>query len=113
MAWLKAIANLVAVIGLRFLIPVAVTISIVYILRKLDARWQAEAEERFSHSAPVLEGPRCFDVKNCSPEQKAKCIAANQSQPCWQVFRNENNGLLKEKCISCQYFADMPIPVAI
>lgn len=113
MTWLEALSTFATAIGLRFLVPIAVTIGVVYILRNLDARWQAEAEKRFSPSAVAFDGPRCFDVKKCSPEQIAKCAAANQSQPCWQVFRNENNGLLKEKCLSCGYFADAPIPTTI
>jgi len=113
MAWLKALSIFVTAIGLRFLIPIAVTISVVYVLRKLDARWQEEAEAHLSPSLTAFDGPRCFDVKKCSAEQRENCSAANQSQPCWQVFRKENNGLLDEKCLSCGYFANMPIPTVI
>ncbi len=113
MKWLEALTTIITTIGIRFIIPIVVTIGIIYILRKLDTRWQAEAEEHVIPITTMLEGPRCFDVKKCSPAQRAKCTAANQTEPCWQVFRQTNNGLLKDECLSCGYFLNVPIPIGI
>ena len=110
MKWLEALPTILTTIGIRFIVPIVVTIGIIYFLRKLDAHWQAEAKEL---TLPVFEGPRCFDVKRCTPEQMANCSAANQTEPCWQVFRQENNGLLKEECLSCGYFTNVIVPVGI
>lgn len=110
MKWLDALTTILATIGLRFIIPIVVTIGIIYILRKLDAQWQAEAEVA---ALPVFEGPRCFEVKKCTEEQKANCIAASKAEPCWQVFRETNNGLLKEQCLGCSFFSNVVSPVGI
>ena len=110
MKWLEGFATIVTAIGLRFVVPIVVTIGFIEILRTLDARWQMEAE---GVVLPILEGPRCFEVKKCTEEQKAKCIAASKAEPCWQVFRETNNGLLKEECLECGYFSNVTSPVGI
>jgi hypothetical protein len=91
---------------LRLAIPIAGTIILVYFLRKLDAHWQAEAVLP-PQTASKIE---CWNVKGCSPAQQKNCIAASSQLPCWQVFR-QPNGYLQEKCISCDVFANAPIPV--
>ncbi len=95
---------------LRIGIPVALTAGIIYLLRRLDQRWQKEAL-----SLPVVAptGKPCWEVKEC-PEAKHKaCLAAAQPEvPCWQVFRSKN-GILREDCLSCEVFrqASVPMPV--
>ncbi len=110
MKWLEAFTTIITTIGLRFVVPIVVTIGIIEILRTLDTRWQAEAK---GLTLPTFEGPRCFDVKKCTPEQMAKCAAAKKSEPCWQVFRETNNGLLKEECLECGYFSNVAATVGI
>lgn len=88
----------------RLAIPVAATIVLIYLLRKLDARWQSEAQ------LPIpLEKPRCWEIKGCSPEEMKKCKAGQSSLPCWQVYRLPN-GYLQEECLSCEVFTNAPIP---
>ena len=90
---------------LRLAVPIAATLLVVFFLRKLDKRWQAEAELQ-----PVkIESPECWKVKGCSPEQIENCTAAKAQLPCWQVYRLPN-GYLHEECISCQVFIDAPVP---
>lgn len=101
MAFLVLCAGLIV----RLALPIAVTLVMVYFLRKLDARWQAEAELR-----PVyITKPECWKIKGCSPEQRKDCIAFSSSVPCWQVFRLPN-GYLAEACISCRVFLEAPAP---
>lgn len=100
-------AFLALCIGLlvRLALPIAVTSVMVYFLRKLDARWQAEAELQ-----PVsVEKPECWKIKGCPPEQQKNCVARTSPLPCWQVFRLPN-GYLREECLSCKVFLDAPVP---
>jgi hypothetical protein len=89
---------------LRLAIPILMTALLVYILRKLDARWQVEAQQPL----PVQK-PECWKVKECPPQQRAECIAFKSSLPCWQAFRYPN-GYLREDCLSCKVFRDAPVP---
>lgn len=89
----------------RLAIPMAVTIVLVYFLRKLDARWQAEA----NHTPISIQKPECWKIKNCPPEQLKNCRALNSPLPCWQVFRLPN-GYLSEECMTCKVFVDAPAP---
>jgi len=90
---------------LRLAIPITATLFVVYILRRLDKRWQAEAA-----LAPVhVEKPECWKINGCPPEQVKNCAAANSPLPCWQVKRLPN-GYLKEDCLSCPVFIAAPVP---
>ena len=89
----------------RLAVPIAATILVVFILRKLDQRWQTEAGLQ-----PVsIEKPECWKVKGCSPEQMKNCPAHQSSLPCWQVNRLPN-GYLNEECLSCPVFIEAPMP---
>jgi hypothetical protein len=105
---METITSILAIlIGLllRLAIPIAGTILIVYFLRRMDARWQAEAQ---LPPTPARKA-ECWNIKGCSPAQKKACKAAASSLPCWQVFR-QPNGYLQEGCISCKVFIDAPTP---
>jgi len=107
---MDALNTLLAVLTgvvIRFVIPVGITILMIYFLRKMDARWQAEAQ--LVAQKPSVEKPKCWEVNNCSPEQMAKCPGYQSEQPCWQAFRKKD-GHLKEKCLGCGVFVKAPIP---
>lgn len=90
---------------LRLAIPIGGTILVIFILRKLDARWQAEGE-----ILPVsVERPECWKINGCTSEQIENCSASTSSLPCWQVFRLPN-GYLNEECLSCKVFIEAPVP---
>jgi hypothetical protein len=90
---------------LRLAIPILATLFVIYILRRLDKRWQAEAELQ-----PVeVEKPECWRVKGCPPEQVKDCTAARSHLPCWQVKRLPN-GYLNEDCLACPVFIEAPVP---
>lgn len=98
----------VIVIGLvlRFAIPLLITALAVAFLRKLDARWQAEAE-----NIPLdVEMPKCWVIKNCALEERAQCEAVFSNAPCWQV-RRLPNGYLREECLDCEVFYKAPAPM--
>ena len=105
---METITSLLALLAgllMRLAIPIAGTSILIYLLRKLDAHWQAEAQ-RLPMPAQTAE---CWKIKGCSPAQKKICIAASSPLPCWQVFR-QPNGYLQEECISCKVFIDAPTP---
>lgn len=102
---LTSILTIIAGLFLRLALPILGTGILIYLLRKLDARWQAESQLE-AVSAQKVE---CWKIKGCSPEQQRNCIAAASSLPCWQVQRLPN-GYLREECVSCNVFISAPIP---
>lgn len=90
---------------IRLAIPIAITLMLVHFLRKLDSRWQAEAELQPMY----VQKPECWKIKDCPPEQQKNCIARTSPLPCWQVFRLPN-GYLREECLTCKVFSDAPLP---
>jgi hypothetical protein len=96
------------VIGLmlRIGIPVAVTILVIALLRRLDKRWQKE-----SLALPMVPvGEHCWEVKGCSKEQMENCPAVAQPDvPCWQTFRSKD-GALNEVCLDCEVFRQASVP---
>lgn len=105
METLTTLFYLIGGLLLRLAIPIAATLLVVLLLRKLDKRWQAEAELQ-----PVaVQKPECWKIKNCPPEQVKNCPAAKSPLPCWQTHR-QSNGYLNESCLSCEVFIKAPIP---
>jgi hypothetical protein len=100
-------ALLAVIVGLllRLAIPIALTALLIFFLRKLDARWQAEAEL----SQPDVQTVECWKIKNCPPEQLKNCVAHEATLPCWQAKRLPN-GYLREECLSCEIFTEAPMP---
>ena len=107
---METIISLLAVVTgfvLRFGIPIAITIVAIYVLRRLDARWQAEAKTEAQ--LPVVEKPQCWKTMNCTPEMRASCPGYQSEVPCWQARRAEN-GYLQDKCLDCNIFIKAPVP---
>jgi hypothetical protein len=107
MEWLNTVLTVLALFTLRLAIPIIVTALAAHFLRKLDAHWQVEYEGQ--HQPPKGSKPECWKIKGCKPEQRETCPASLSSQPCWQVFRQQD-GRLKEECLSCEVFLKSPTP---
>jgi len=110
METLTAILAVITGFALRLAIPIAITAIAIYFLKRLDIRWQAEAEEQLL--LPVVEKPKCWEINNCTAEMRASCSGYQTEQPCWQAFRKEN-GYLQERCLGCDVFKEAPVPVNI
>jgi len=94
---------------LRIGLPIAATALVIFFLRKLDNRWRAEAKLNLLVPVAAASQP-CWDVKNCSQEQKQNCAASKQTAvPCWQFYRTAQ-GTLKETCLGCDVFRLAPLP---
>jgi hypothetical protein len=90
---------------LRLAIPIAGTILVIFLLRKLDQRWKAEAELK----PASVDKQECWKAKGCPPEEVRNCEAAQSPLPCWQVKRMPN-GYLNEDCLTCPVFVEAPVP---
>jgi hypothetical protein len=109
--------EVLAIVGfflLRLGVPVAVTIGLAWALRRLDARWQAEAEVERRQALsveiasatlkPFASEKPCWEQRNCPPGKRAHCPAySHASLPCW-LARREVEGALPEPCYGCGIF---------
>jgi hypothetical protein len=94
-------------LALRLAVPAALTLAVSALLRRLDARWQAQAAP-----LPLPRRTPCWEVHHCSLERAAACPAYGQtSVPCWQCFRDAQ-GNLQTKCLNCEVFRQAPAPVS-
>jgi len=93
---------------LRFGIPLAITAFCVWLLRTMDRRWQKDAEAKGLVEVRA-KNPGCWNQANCTPERRAKCMAyQHKEMPCWQVFRDQN-GRLRDSCLTCNIFLEAPM----
>ena len=102
---------LVFVLGvlLRLAVPILLTVLVVFVLHKLDARWQAEAE--LEHSALIKDEMPCWKEQGLSMDE-IRFRASKSEKPCWQLHRL-SNGHLREACLDCEVFVSAPIPAPI
>lgn len=99
---------------LRFGIPILVTAFFIWLLRRMDERWQREGRQTEvpgTQEHPLFSNLRCWILHDCTPEQRERCPAFLEAvRPCWQVHRNGNGGM-KEECFDCEIFQSAPILV--
>jgi hypothetical protein len=105
---ITAIYAVVTGIVIRLAIPIGITAVAIIFLRRLDNRWQAEAEEQLL--LPVVEKEKCWEIKGCTAEMRASCAGYQSKEPCWQALREEN-GHLQERCLGCEIFKEAPLPI--
>ena len=100
---------------LRLALPIIFTGVIVWILHRMDVRWQKEAMKQVANNELIpIQNIQCWDVHDCSPGRKATCPAfMNPNIPCWEAHRR--NGQLQEACLRCAFrkVKVTPIPVGM
>jgi hypothetical protein len=105
-----AVAVLIGLL-LRLGVPILVMIGFIYILRRMDAHWQEEAQHKMETAHVSFSQAPCWEVRGCTPETRQRCAGFMHSEiPCWQQFRS-SNGLLKEGCLDCLVFLNASEPV--
>ena len=111
----KDAAIIVGMFLLRLGVPLVITLIVAYLFRRLDARWEAEAQAR-PEAIRQLEAAtakkRCWEEKGCSQEQRARCPACRLTDiPCWLArLRVENR--LPNECLNCPRYRGLaPVPV--
>lgn len=116
------IAAVAGLFLLRLGVPLAITAVVVWWLRRLDARWQAQAE---AESRRVLElkaepvvvaaaqpARPCWEERNCAESVREHCPAYFQpAVPCW-LARRAADGHLPAACADCARFTPVSAPVA-
>jgi hypothetical protein len=111
----EVILTFVIGVLIRVAIPVALTVLAVWLFRKWDARWQAEAAERARLQMALTAAQRtpCWEQRQCSPQKRASCPAFTETgKLCWQVFRDKD-GNLKPACLDCGVFRNAPVSVQV
>jgi hypothetical protein len=104
---MTSILVVLASLLIRIVIPLLLMGGVVFLLRRLDARWQMEALYRQKQeSADTQE--HAWELKDCCIEGKNHQPALQSNQPCWQIFR-QSNGYLQEECLHCKVFRSTPI----
>lgn len=93
-------------LSFRLLLPLALTALVVFWLRKLDKRWQKEAEKE--RDLLVKDETPCWKEQGLSVDE-IKARAAASGKPCWQIHRL-SNGYLREACLDCEVFLNAPVP---
>jgi predicted nucleic acid-binding protein len=102
----NAILALIFGLTVRLGLPLLVTLLVVIGLRRLDGRWQKEAE--IERSLFVRDEEPCWKEQGLSMEE-IKLRAAESGKPCWQIHRL-SNGYLREACLDCEVFINAPTP---
>jgi hypothetical protein len=98
---------------LRIGIPAVITVVLIFLFTRLDARWQVDALTSAQQRPVLARNTGCWKIHGCSEDKMKNCPAAAQRDlPCWQVFRSKN-GVMQERCIGCQVFREAPIPINI
>ena len=100
---------------LRLGVPLAITVAVGYLLRRLDAKWQAEAWAQWEASqmqqvasAPTLSGlvrQGCWTLRGCGEAVRDRCPAFKRPNiPCW-LARRQVEGRLPAACYDCELFS--------
>jgi hypothetical protein len=101
---------------LRLGVPLAITLAVGYGLRRLDAKWQAEALARWEADDPsqkeIVEALKSVGMERfCRKKEEYDEIrrtldpdCALLDIPCW-VARMRATGRLPEECYNCELFA--------
>jgi hypothetical protein len=113
MVELLDVAALLLGLLLRYGVPIGITALVVWMLTKLDARWQEQADLRRvarSTLGAEVRQVRCWETTECSRDQRENCPAYTEPEvPCWQVFRKRDSRL-REECLTCHVFLEAPVP---
>ena len=109
---LNGLAAILLGVMVRFVLPLAATLLVIWFFRKLDARWQIEAQQQLRAQLALAAANHtpCWEQRQCSAEKRALCTAyQNSHMPCWQVLR-PTDGRLREACLECHVFLSAPVP---
>jgi len=131
MSSVTEILYMLSLFALRLGVPLVITITIAYFLRKLDARWEEEAgratgvvaEKRVDYTPqpglplstplPVTfdsHGKPCWEIKDCEPIALEQCPAyQDPGVPCWQA-RRQAEGRIPVECYHCEIFLAIQPP---
>lgn len=103
--------GVVGMFVLRLGVPIVLVAMVGYALRRLDAKWEADADAYRRRSISKLEvtlrpvEQPCWVLKNCPEEMYSHCAAyQNIGTPCW-LARSKADGMLPNTCVTCTLFS--------
>ncbi len=114
------VSEIVALTGLFLLrlgVPLAITVFVTWGLRRLDGRWQADAEARqavdvvrtgqvqaAAFKAPQAAQTACWKLRDCPEARRSGCAGCQEpGLPCWMA-RLRADGRLPNTCYGCALF---------
>ena len=118
MDWWLQVAAVIGMFILRLGVPLAITLAVGYWLRRLDAKWQAEALARKAEATLIEEEKQaepniemfriidqpCWVLKDCAEDNYLRCPAYKHADlPCW-LARLRTEGRLPQPCYQCELF---------
>jgi hypothetical protein len=115
--WVWQVAIILGMFFLRLGVPLLIILAVGYWLRRLDAKWQAEAVARQAASqmlnntdiTPPLEMFQvieisCWVFNDCPEAIRSQCPAFQQPDlPCW-LARQRAEGRIPARCYNCELF---------
>ena len=114
MAGLYEVLAITGMFILRLGVPLILTLAVGYWLRRLDRRWEAEAQERrqaidasltATHlpQIPTVAQP-CWELRSCPSRARESCPAYTRpAVACW-IARYQAEGKLPSVCLGCLIF---------
>ena len=109
--WIDVFMAVATGLMLRLGIPAIFTGMLIWWLRRLDIRWQAEAEQAHQILLSEVAQTPCWEIRRCSEERRAACPAYQHNElPCWQIMRRAT-GRMPPACLDCHVFRNAPVPV--
>lgn len=136
METLTSTSSIILLFVMRLGVPIFITLGLGYLLKRLDARWQAEAREARKAATPAVAAvnrpataakpvgqrfiqplyalnavaapPPCWTAKGCTDAMRTTCAASHQPNvPCWQA-RTTAEGRLPSECKGCELHIPVP-----
>jgi len=92
---------------LRLGVPFLIVLAVGYLLRRLDTRWEAEAqaEAQMRREMEASQQVPCWEEKGCPPEDYTLCPGYQYSHlPCW-LARLRAQSRLPADCPDCPRYA--------
>lgn len=118
---MNAVTEVLIMIGLfllRLAVPLLITFGVAYLLRRLDAKWEAEASQETTAPDVLVEKVAqkpCWEEKGCPEAKRAQCPACKwHDLPCWLARIKVENSLPAE-CPDCPRFGRQlqPQPISV
>lgn len=118
MDWLLQAAIILGMFILRLGVPLLLTLGVGAWLRRLDAKWQAEAltqQDAVQTQEEVVvelelvgvKGQPCWILRDCPETVRLRCPAFQQPRlPCW-LARRRAEGRLPLECYQCELFSSL------
>lgn len=100
----ESLMLIAAQLGLPVVLLFAVGCGLCWANRQLGATGAAR-NTGGGHKPQPCHGPRCWEIKGCSAEDRQSCRADEYPPlPCWQAAKLACGGRLKAECPDCQLF---------